>query len=84
VETNRAIRKVHTQAAGSDWQVCVTAWTPGGFLPLSDVFVNVKNIYMRSKGAWHLAGTYENNMKITSEGLTAIYTKICTYQNFLL
>ena len=40
---------------------------------------------MRSKGAWHLAGAYENkNTKISSEELVAIYTKIRTYQNFLL
>ena len=35
------IRKVHTQAAGSDQQVCLTAWQLGGFLPLSDVLVDV-------------------------------------------
>ena len=41
--------------------------------------------YLHGKGAWQLAGTYENkNTKISSEGLTTIYTKICTYQNFLL
>jgi len=40
-----------------------------------------KNIHMKNKGAWHLAGTYENkNTKISSEGLRAIYMKICTYQ----
>ena len=32
----RAIWQVHTRAAGSDWQVCLTAWQPGGFLSLSD------------------------------------------------
>jgi len=31
-----------------------------------------------------LAGTYENNMKITSEGLMAIYKKKLHYQNFPL
>jgi len=32
-----------------------------------------------------MAGTYENkNTKISSEGLMAIYVKICNHQNFLL
>jgi len=39
--TNRAIQQLHPQATGSDWQVCLTAWQPGGFLPLSDALVNV-------------------------------------------
>jgi len=39
---------------------------------------------MRRKGAWHLAGAYEHkNTIISSEGLMAIYMKICTNQNLI-
>ena len=41
VEANRAIWQVRTQAAGSNWQVCLTAWQQVGNLPLLDVLVNV-------------------------------------------
>ena len=39
-----------------------------------------------NKWAWHSRmRTYENkNTKIYSEGFTAIYTKVCTFQNFPL
>ena len=54
------------------------------FLLEVNISVDLKYV-IRSKGVWHLAGAYENkNMKISSGGLMAIYTKICTYQNFLL
>ena len=37
------------------------------------------------KGVWQCAGAYENkNTKISSEGVMAIYMKICTSQNFPL
>lgn len=57
VEANKAIWQVRTQAAGSNWQVCLTARQQVGNLPLPDILVNVvpsyhqKNIYLRSKGA---------------------------------
>ena len=69
METNRAIQQVYTQAADSDSQVCLTVRQPAGFRCR-------KNIYMRSKGAWHLAGAYENkNTTISSEGLRAFIRK---------
>jgi len=53
---------------GSNQQVCLTAQQPGG---LSDVLLDVVP-------SQHCLN------KISSKGLTAIYTKICTYHNFLL
>ena len=43
-----------------------------------------KDVYLLNLGAWHTRmHTYENkNTKISSEDLTAIYTKICTSPNF--
>ena len=44
------------------------------------------NTRVLAKLAWHSRmRTYKNkNTEIYSEGLTAIYTKICTFQNFQL
>ena len=83
MEANRAIRQVHTQAAGSDWHAgmphcmatrrlsynvrCPCKCSPSHHL---------KNIY---KGAWHLGGTYESKTFSRRP-----YLKICTYQNFPL
>jgi len=41
----------HSWAAGSNWQVCLTARQPGGFLPLSNL-VKIYTQEARGRGNW--------------------------------
>ena len=72
-------------AAGSDWQVCLTARQPGGFLPLSDVLVDlVVPSHHRNEdlvGTWEARGRgfglVHHRIKI-QKFLLAIYMKFYT------